>query len=85
MGQSNRIIKQTNENKQLIKITQYQPNGKTIEYIADYNPQTGRLTKSTHFQHNSKTIDFIIEYNKDERATKTHHSNTNYVKNEQKK
>ncbi|AGL90169.1 DUF2963 domain-containing protein [Candidatus Phytoplasma australiense] len=46
-----------------IKFTQYQKDGKTIDSITEYNPQTGYETKQTDYKSDGKTIFFITEYN----------------------
>ncbi|WP_373402542.1 DUF2963 domain-containing protein [Candidatus Phytoplasma solani] len=57
-----RVVVELNQNNQLIKETHYHPDGKTIWYINEYDPQTGHPTKQTEFKSDGKTIDVIEEY-----------------------
>ncbi|MBS2126114.1 DUF2963 domain-containing protein ['Fragaria x ananassa' phyllody phytoplasma] len=43
----------------------YQDDGKTIEYINEYDKDTENLIKSTRYQDDEKTIEYINEYDKD--------------------
>ena len=46
----------------LIKLTQYQSDGKKIVFALDYNSLTGKLKKLTKYQPDSKKVDGIYEY-----------------------
>ncbi|MFB5029890.1 MAG: ATP-dependent zinc metalloprotease FtsH [Candidatus Phytoplasma pruni] len=74
---NNKTINYIEENKydpdkKLIKTTQYQPDGKTINYIEDYNSDE-KLIKKTFYNSDGKNIDYIFrnEYNSDKKIIKT--------------
>ncbi|WP_152411632.1 DUF2963 domain-containing protein, partial [Italian clover phyllody phytoplasma] len=47
----------------MIKETNYNPDGITIDFIIESDHQTGTIIKKTYYNNlNSKKIDFIIEY-----------------------
>ncbi|WP_084193794.1 DUF2963 domain-containing protein [Candidatus Phytoplasma tritici] len=48
-----------------LPITFYKPDCTTINYINEYNKDTGNLIKKTYYKTDGKIIDYIEEYNKD--------------------
>ncbi|WP_373375618.1 DUF2963 domain-containing protein [Candidatus Phytoplasma solani] len=58
-----RVVVELNQNNQLIKETHFNPDGKTIWYINEYDPQTGHPIKQTEFKFDGETIDYIEEFN----------------------
>ncbi|WP_373403320.1 DUF2963 domain-containing protein [Candidatus Phytoplasma solani] len=40
----------------------YQSDGKTINFIEEFNPNTGKIVKATIFQQDGTTVDFISDF-----------------------
>lgn len=58
------------DNKEtLLMTTHYRTDGKTVEYIEEYSPETGNVVKSTDYTLDEQ-IDFINESNEDGQWTK---------------
>ncbi|PEH36392.1 DUF2963 domain-containing protein [New Jersey aster yellows phytoplasma] len=47
-------IKEYNENGKLIKLTNFHDDGKKIDMMQEYDPQTGFLKSSTYYQIDGK-------------------------------
>lgn len=61
-GKTIEQIYEYNENNKLIKKTDFNFGDKTINYIIEYDPQTGNMIKLTNYNFQDKTINYIIEY-----------------------
>ncbi|WP_373403372.1 DUF2963 domain-containing protein [Candidatus Phytoplasma solani] len=57
MNQSNQ--RTTPKNGIQIKVTIFQQDGTTVDYISEFDPNTGKLVKTTHFNPDGTIIDII--------------------------
>ncbi|AGL91015.1 DUF2963 domain-containing protein [Candidatus Phytoplasma australiense] len=59
-----------NEARKKIQDIYYKPDGTTIDYTIDYDPQTGKSINQTNYKSDGKTKDVIFEFNQTGQKTK---------------
>ena len=63
-GNDGKLVQEliSKDNKRLNRINKFQADGKTIDSVADYSPETGKMLKETKFQIDGKTPYLVTDY-----------------------